>query len=115
MSNCIKPTKRFAKYGVLLDPSMFDGLIECQDRSGNRVIKEADGFVLYLASMTCWRELRWFLYENLQPHVIRANVRIPMEVFEESDGFEESFILTAKMFPPGSQLSRDGLNIRDIL
>lgn len=101
MSNCITPHPDMS-HGIELDPSMFEGLKEVRDTDGNRITREGPRFMLYMAPMTTWREWRHFLWDHVQPYVTCDNVRIPTVIYDECDGFDKSFTVTARLQPPGT-------------
>ena len=96
------PTPLFKKWGALLSPGHFsDKIALVRDADGNRIEMSEDGPVLYMGDVTSWREWRTFLWNHVQPYVLLANVRLPVECFCESDGYARSFRGIVRLKSPG--------------
>lgn len=101
MSNCIQPSGR-CLLGVVLDSRMFKGVRVCETTDGNAIRLEDGEFVLYVG-FTTWRELRHFLWDHVQPYVVKPNTKIPLLLRDECDNFTTEFRATVNLLPPGTK------------
>ena len=91
---------------IVLDESMFDydRLFRVNDTDGSVIFfdPEDNVWIFRLASCTTIRELRNFIWTNIQPFVKIPNVRFKFPCREESDGFAKEFNWVVSLMPPGT-------------
>jgi hypothetical protein len=102
MSNCLET----AQTEIVLDESMFDynRLFRANDTDGSVVFFDPKDnvWVFRVAQLTTIRELRNFIWNNIQPFVKVPNVRFKFPCREESDGFKQEFNWVVSLMPPGT-------------